>query len=202
MPTNHALTVFLGRALRALPHIVVAALILHLSVPEAHAQGMTHRMPGAASPASARAVEATIRALFAAAERNDVAALDTLYAGDSLTVVEGAGINRGWSDYRDHHLMPEMKEMKNFRYRPSEISVQVAGEMAWAEFRYALQADVKGRAVDVVGRGTAILMQKVPMRAGETAGQWVVRHTQTSARPRRPADPAMPDVVPDRSSRR
>lgn len=192
MSTNRALPVFFGRALRALPHTVGTALIMLASVSGVHAQAMTHAMPGAASPASARAVEATIRALFAAAERNDFAALDTLYAGDSLTVVEGAGINRGWSDYRDHHLMPEMKEMKNFRYRPSEIAVHVAGDMAWAEFRYALQADVKGRAVDVVGRGTAILMQKLPMRAGDKGGQWVIRHTQTSARPRRPADPAMP----------
>ncbi len=192
MSTSRALSALFNRALRVLPHTVATALLVLASVSDAHAQGMTHPMPGAASPVSARAVEATIRALFAAAERNDYAALDTLYAGDSLTVIEGAGINRGWSDYRDHHLMPEMKEMKNFRYRPSEIMVHVAGDMAWAEFRYALQADVKGRAVDVVGRGTAILTQKMPKRAGDTAGQWVVRHTQTSARPRRPADPAMP----------
>ena len=192
MLTNTASSARRRRTLRALPRIVAAAVLVFSPLSHASAQGMTHMMPGAASPASARAVEATIRALFAASERNDLAAMDTLYAGDSLTVIEGAGINRGWSDYRDHHLVPEMKEMKNFRYRPSEIAVHVSGDMAWAEFRYALQANVNGRAVDVVGRGTAILVQKMPARAGDTAGQWVVRHTQTSARPRRPADPAMP----------
>ena len=192
MLTNRALSLNPGTAVRALSLIVAASLLLLAPLSHASAQGMTHTMPGAASPASARAVEATLRALFAASERNDLAAMDTLYAGDSLTIIEGAGINRGWADYRDHHLVPEMKEMKNFRYRPSEIAVHVSGDMAWAEFRYALQADVNGRAVDVVGRGTAILSQKMPMRAGDTAGQWVVRHTQTSARPRRPADPAMP----------
>ena len=192
MLTNRALSLNPGTAVRALSLIVAASLLLLAPLSHASAQGMTHTMPGAASPASARAVEATLRALFAASERNDLAAMDTLYAGDSLTIIEGAGINRGWADYRDHHLVPEMKEMKNFRYRPSEIAVHVSGDMAWAEFRYALQADVNGRAVDVVGRGTAILSQKMPMRTGDTAGQWVVRHTQTSARPRRPADPAMP----------
>ncbi len=192
MWTNRASSVTRGIAVRALTQRIAAALLIVAPLTQASAQGMMHTMPGAASPASARAVEATIRALFAASERNDLAAMDTLYAGDSLTIIEGAGINRGWSDYRDHHLVPEMKEMKNFRYRPSDIAVHVSGDMAWAEFRYALQADVNGRAVDVVGRGTAILMQKMPMRAGDTAGQWVVRHTQTSARPRRPADPAMP----------
>ena len=192
MLTSTASSARRRRTLRALPRIVAAAVLVFSPLSHASAQGMTHTMPGAASPASTRAVEATIRALFAASERNDLAAMDTLYAGDSLTIIEGAGINRGWSDYRDHHLVPEMKEMKNFRYRPSDIVVHVSGDMAWAEFRYALQADVNGRAVDVVGRGTAILMQKMPMRAGDMAGQWVVRHTQTSARPRRPADPAMP----------
>ena len=192
MMTNRALSLSPRTAVRALSQIVAASLLLLAPLSHASAQGMTHTMPGAASPASARAVEATIRALFAASERNDLAAMDTLYAGDSLTIIEGAGINRGWADYRDHHLVPEMKEMKNFRYRPSEIAVHVSGDMAWAEFRYALQADVNGRAVDVVGRGTAILMQKLPMRAGDMAGKWVVRHTQTSSRPRRPADPAMP----------
>jgi hypothetical protein len=42
-------------------------------------------------------VRATIEALFAAAERGDLAALDTLYAGEDLTVIEGAGIDRTWA---------------------------------------------------------------------------------------------------------
>lgn len=129
-------------------------------------------------------VAAVVRSVFAAGERGDLAALDTLYAGDSLTVVEGAGINRGWADYRDHHLGPELKEMKNFRYRPFEIEARVAGEIAWAMFRYALQADINGRAIDNIGRGTAILEKR--------AGRWIVRHTQTTSRPRRPTDPPMP----------
>lgn len=129
-------------------------------------------------------VAAAVRALFAAAERNDLAALDTLYAGDSLTVVEGAGINRGWADYRDHHLAPEMKEMKNFRYRPFEIEARRSGPVAWAIFRYALQAEVSGKVIDNVGRGTAILERR--------GTRWIVRHTQTTSRPRRAGDPAMP----------
>lgn len=129
-------------------------------------------------------VIATIEALFTATERGDLAALDTLYAGDSLTVVEGAGINRGWADYRDHHLGPELKEMKNFQYRPFEIEAHVAGNTAWAMFRYTLRATMGERALDLVGRGTAILEHR-----GE---RWVVRHKQTGNRPRRPADPPAP----------
>lgn len=137
-----------------------------------------------ASPADVASVVATLRALFAAAERNDLAALDSLYAGDSLLVIEGAGINRGWADYRDNHLAPELKEFRNFRYRPFEIEARVAGPMAWATFRYALSADLPDGKADVVGRGTAILERR--------GSGWVVRLTQTASRARRPSDPPMP----------
>ena len=169
-----------------------ALLALAMILAARPAQGQhTHTSPATAAAASAdtnargdTGVATTIRALFAAAERNDLAALDTLYAGDSLTVVEGTGINRGWADYRDNHLGPEMKEMKNFRYRPFEIHARASGNLGWATFRYALSAEVEGKPVDVVGRGTAILQRR--------GNRWVVRHTQTTSRPRRPTDPAMP----------
>ncbi len=128
------------------------------------------------------AVAAAISALFAAAERSDLVAMDTLYAGADLTIIEGSGINRTWVDYRDHHLAPELKEMKNFRYKPTEIEAHVSGNLAWAIFRYTLRAEIEARpSVDIVGRGTAILEKR--------KGKWVVRHTQTSGRPRRPTDP-------------
>ena len=138
----------------------------------------------AAAPADARSATRTVEALFAAAERKDLAALDTLYAGDSLLVIEGAGINRGWADYRDRHLGPELKEFQNFKYRPFELEARISGDLAWVIFRYALQADMGERKVDVVGRGTALLE-----RRGDT---WVVRLTNTSSRARRPTDPPMP----------
>ncbi|WP_310572040.1 nuclear transport factor 2 family protein [Gemmatimonas sp.] len=149
-----------------------------------HAQ----RATGTAAPApqnDTAGATATLRALFAAAERNDMKALDTLYAGDSLTVVEGAGINRGWTDYRDHHLAPEMKEMKNFHYRPVDIEMHVSGNTAWALYRYNLKGEMGTRTLDNVGRGTAILER----RGSGASARWVVRHTQTSSRARRPSDP-------------
>ena len=149
---------------------------------QAHARGAPPPVAAAQGPDADR-VTRTIEALFAAAERGDLAALDTLYAGDSLTVIEGAGINRGWRDYRDNHLAPELKEFRDFKYRPQEIVVHVTGDVAWATYRYALSATVGERKVDVVGRGTAILERR--------GARWVVRHTQTASRPRRPSDPPM-----------
>lgn len=131
--------------------------------------------------ADAARVSATLTALFAASERQDMTALDSLYAGDSLTIFEGTGVNRGWTDYRDHHLAPELQEMKNLQYRPSDLEVHVDGGTAWALFRYSLKADVNGRHADSIGLGTAILERRGP--------RWVVRHMQTAGRARRPTDP-------------
>jgi ketosteroid isomerase-like protein len=138
--------------------------------------------PATAQQADTAQVRATIEALFAAAERGDIAALDTLYAGEDLTVIEGAGIDRGWTRYRDHHLGPELEAFRNFRYRPNQIETHVAGDLAWAIFRYSLRAEYQERELDQVGRGTAILERR--------GDRWVVRHTQTSSRQRRPTDPA------------
>jgi len=160
--------------------LALGSLVLLASLPIA-AQTHAHGEHAAASTA---AVAQAIRALFAAAERGDLAALDSLYAGDSLLVIEGSGINRGWRDYRDNHLAPELKEFQNFRYRPFEIEARVAGDLAWATFRYALTADTPNQKVDVVGRGTAILERR--------GNRWVVRLTHTASRPRRPSDPPMP----------
>lgn len=157
-----------------------------LSAQQPHAHPPAARTPQADTVlrGDAALVGATVRALFAAIERGDLVALDSLYAGDSATIVEGAGINRGWTDYRDHHLGPELKEMTNFRYRPFEIEARTAGNLGWATFRYALSGKMGATALDLMGRGTAILERR--------GNRWVVRHTHTSYRARRAGDPQMP----------
>ncbi len=147
--------------------------------------GIALASQGAAQSARPTAKEAAVAsalvAVFGAVERGDLAALDTLYAGDSLTIGEGAGLDRTWKSYRDHHLAPELKEMKNMHYRPSEIEARVSGNLAWAIFRYTLRGQVGERALDIVGRGTAIFERH--------GTKWIVRHSQTSGRARRPSDP-------------
>ena len=116
----------------------------------------------------------------AAFERGDLAALDKLWAGDeTVTVFESGHANYGWADYRDNHLAPEIKEMKNVKYAISDIRAKVSGATAWATFKYALSADLGERRVEVAGLGTAVL---------ERRGQeWRIVHWHTSAPRRAPA---------------
>ncbi|MCA1614764.1 MAG: nuclear transport factor 2 family protein [Acidobacteria bacterium] len=123
----------------------------------------------------------------AALERGDMAALDKIWANDaSVTVFESGHANYGWADYRDKHLAPELKEMKNVRYTISDVRAKVSGTTAWATFKYALAADAGARRVEVSGLGTAVL---------ERRGQeWRIVHWHTSA-PRR-APSSQPNPAP------
>ncbi|HZE72671.1 MAG TPA: nuclear transport factor 2 family protein [Pyrinomonadaceae bacterium] len=111
-------------------------------------------------------------------EKNDTAEATKIWANDeSLTVFESGHPNYGWADYRDHHLFPEMGEMKNKKYAFNDMKIHLAGKTAWATFKYTISADVMSngqqRHVDGAGLGTAVLENR--------EGQWRIVHWHSSA---------------------
>ncbi|HXM35517.1 MAG TPA: nuclear transport factor 2 family protein [Pyrinomonadaceae bacterium] len=122
-------------------------------------------------------------------EKNDIAMASQVWANDeSLTVFESGHANYGWTDYRDHHLVPEMGEMKNTKYAFSDIKIHLSGKTAWATFKYTISADVpdngKARHVDGGGLGTAVLEER--------SGRWQIVHWHSSAPRRAPSNPTSP----------
>ena len=123
----------------------------------------------------------------AAIEKGDLAALDKIWANDeSVTVFESGHANYGWTDYRNSHLAPELKEFKNTKYAFSDLKVKVDGKTAWATFKYALSADIGTRHINSGGLGTAVLEKR--------GGDWRIVHWHSSA-PRRQPTPS-PTTVP------
>ena len=113
-------------------------------------------------------------------ERNDIARVSKVWAQDeSVTVFESGHANFGWADYRDHHLVPEMAELKNTKYALTDIKTRVSGNTAWATFKYTISADLKDRHVDGEGLGTAILEKR--------DGRWLIVHWHSSSPRRAPA---------------
>lgn len=111
-------------------------------------------------------------------EAGDLAPLDDVYApGRGVHIIEGAGVNHGWEEYRDHHLAPELEAFEDFSYRWHSIEPRVVGDLAYAAFQYALEARTERGPVAVDGRGTAILER--------IDGAWRIVHTHTSGRARR-----------------
>ena len=120
-----------------------------------------------------------------AIEQGDLAALDKIWANsEDVTVFESGHANYGWTDYRNTHLAPELKEFKNTKYSFSDMKVKVDGKTAWATFKYSLAAEMGTRKVESGGLGTAVLEKR--------EGKWRIVHWHSSAPRRAPAPAASP----------
>ena len=123
-------------------------------------------------------IAAFFKAYDAAFNARDIEKLATMYHAD-VTIFEGAGINRGWADYRDNHLGPELKSFQDLAWAHSNIVVHMLGESAaYVTADYTIKYKVGERAVDSGGIATHVLLKE--------GGQWRIRHSMTAAR-RRPA---------------
>lgn len=121
----------------------------------------------------------------AAVEKGDLAALDKIWANsEDVTVFESGHANYGWTDYRNSHLAPELKEFKNTKYSFSDMKVKVDGKTAWATFKYSLAADMGTRKIQSGGLGTAVLEKR--------GGRWQIVHWHSSAPRRAPAPTPTP----------
>ena len=132
--------------------------------------------------------EAAIRAVVtqhaAAHETGDLATIEKLWVhDDTATVAEGGSFNHGWTDFRDHHLRPEMEGMKNVKMPLEDIRVHVNGKLAWVTYNYKMSGEYKGRAFDNAGAATMVLEKR--------GKDWLIVHEHTSTK-RRPAQPAQP----------
>jgi hypothetical protein len=114
-------------------------------------------------------------------ETGDFPLLDSIWAHDEgVTVFESGYANYGWEDYRDHHLKPEVEEMKNVKYELSDIKPAVDGKTAWATFKYTISADYEGKRIEGNGLGTAVLQRR--------ADGWKIVHWHTSAPRKKPPE--------------
>ena len=162
---------------------LVSAIVLALVV-----AGFTFYGISSAQSGDEAAVREALLQSASSFEKNDIATATKVWANDeSLTVFESGHANYGWADYRDHHLVPEMGEMKNTKYSFNDIKIHLAGKTAWATLKYTISADVgeagKTRHVDGGGLGTAVLEKR--------DGRWQIVHWHSSA-PRRAAPAPSP----------
>jgi SnoaL-like protein len=140
--------------------------------------GVTTTPAGAQEDPTVSQVKAVVEAVAVGMETGDFASLDTLFSADpGLHIIEGAGVNHGWADYRDDHLKPELESFENFSYRWYAIEPTVSGDAAWSPFRYDLSAETERGTVEIEGRGTIVLQR--------LDGRWQVVQLHTSGRPKR-----------------
>ncbi len=155
-------------------HISRSSKIIALVFAFAAGLGFTLQSTVSAQASDEAAVRDTLLQNAAAFERGDMTALNKLWANDeSVSVFESGHANYGWADYRDKHLKPEMAEMKNTKYSITDIEARIAGNTAWATFKYTISANLKDRRAEGGGLGTAILEKR--------DGRWVIVHWHSSS---------------------
>jgi uncharacterized protein (TIGR02246 family) len=133
----------------------------------------------------AQSGESDVRAFFkaydAAFNAKDMDKLATMYHQD-VTIFEGTGVNRGWVDYRDNHLGPEMKSFQNLQWAHSNIVVHMlSNSAAYVTADYTIKYQAGERMVDSSGTATHVLVKE--------QGRWKIRHSMTAARRRAPGGP-------------
>lgn len=123
------------------------------------------------------AVQTWLAAYDAAFVARDLDRLSTFYHPD-VTIFEGGGTNRGWVDYRDNHLGPELKSFEQLQFTHSNTAVRVlAAGAAYVTSDYTLKAVVKDKPIESGGLETLVV-------AKASNGQWQIRHSHTSSRRR------------------
>jgi uncharacterized protein (TIGR02246 family) len=123
-------------------------------------------------------VLAFFKAYDAAFTARDIDKLATMYHAD-VTIFEGSGINRGWVDYRDNHLGPELKSFQDLVWSHSNIVVQMLGDAsAYVTADYTIKYKTGDRVVDSGGIATHVLVKE--------RGAWKIRHSHTAAKRRAP----------------
>jgi len=90
------------------------------------------------STADPAAIEAWLKSYDAAFNAKDLDKLATFYHSE-VTIFEGGGVNRGWADYRDHHLGPELKQFGNLQSNTA-ICRAMAGH-GWGVRHIGLRAE-------------------------------------------------------------
>ncbi len=129
---------------------------------------------------SPRTPTETAAAYLAAMEVSDLEAAETLFAADSL-IFETGGVEGTWSEYREHHIGPELEAIESFvmtHARPTERK-SADGTMAFVAWpiEYTIKLD-DGRVIQSRGTVTFVL---------ENHGHhFMIRHLHWSSR-KRPA---------------
>jgi ketosteroid isomerase-like protein len=137
--------------------------------------------PAAKPPSGEAAVLATVSAYRSAIAEGSLDKLGSVVEPE-LTVLEGMHLNRGWADYRDNHIGPEMKEWTAFRVAdPSVVDVSVAGDWAYAVSRATYTIVLPAKTVVLESAETFVLRRR--------DGSWRVRHVHSSSRKLREEKP-------------
>ena len=129
---------------------------------------------GKASTSEEAAVKDVLSRYKAAIERLDARGTEQLFAQDS-TIFETGGTEGTYANYLAHHLGPELKDFRSFRFSNYKVSVRFEGPIALATETYDYRIETKkGEIAERRGVATSVLKK--------SGGRWKILSMHNSAR--------------------
>lgn len=123
----------------------------------------------------ADAAKAVLNQYKAAVQKLDVTGTEKLFTTDSK-VFESGGSEGNYAHYLEHHLGPEFKEFKSFKYSDYKVDVQVDGNYAFATETYNYVIVVAKDNTEVKRKGVATSVLK------KVNGEWKIMVSHNSSR--------------------
>jgi uncharacterized protein (TIGR02246 family) len=131
------------------------------------------------APTTVSADEAAVRGVLAAyknaIEKLDATGTERLFTSDSM-MFETGGSDGTYANYLGHHLAPELKEFKSFKFSDYQVSVRFLGPataLATETYKYRIETN-KGEIAERIGVATSVLRKE--------NGQWKIVMMHNSAR--------------------
>lgn len=134
-------------------------------------------LPALAAPggsADAAAVTRVLGDYKAAIERLDARGTERLFTADSM-IFETGGSEGTYANYLAHHLGPELKEFRSFKFSNYKLNVRFVGSAAIATETYGYRIETaKGEVAERLGVATSVLRKE--------NGRWKIVMMHNSAR--------------------
>lgn len=120
------------------------------------------------------AVKKVLKEYQTAIEKLSTAGVFDLFVKNS-EIVESGSLEGSISKYLEHHLGPELKEFKSFRFNNYTVKVEINGNYAFATEDYIYTIVLQdGKEIKQKGVATSVLQK--------TEQGWKIKSTHTSAR--------------------
>ena len=123
----------------------------------------------------ADAAKAVLKQYKDAVEKLDVTGTEKLFTDDSK-VFESGGSEGTYAHYLEHHLGPEFKEFKSFKYSDYKVDVEIDGSYAFATETYSYIIIVTKDNAEVKRKGVSTSVLK------KVNGSWKIMISHNSSR--------------------
>lgn len=142
--------------------------------------GAAMAAPGPVTTDDTIAIKAVLAAYKTALERRDLTGVDDLFS-ERNEVIESGKVEGSYADYVAHHIGPELEHIQRFTFEDYAVTVEQAGDIAWATETYRYTIVLPDRAEPIVRQGVAMSVLQ------RQDGAWKIRALHSSSRAPKPA---------------